>query len=201
MDSGASQHMTGSQDVISDIKPPSPHLNCVTIGDNSELKVLGRGKVVISNDLSIENVLLVKSLGFNLMSVLQLAYCGFASYFDNENVVVTWKQTLKVAFVGFVENGMYVVDFSIKDMCAATCLMATVDVGWLWPRRLAHTNMRTLHDIQSGDHILGLTNVTFAKDRMCSSYVFGKQHGEPHPQKTNITTKRILVVVIVVLLG
>ena len=85
--------------------------------------------MVISNDLSIENVLLVESLGYKLMSVLQLAHFGFASYFDEENVIVTWKKSLKISFVGFVENGMYVVDFSKRDTCDATCLMAKVDVG------------------------------------------------------------------------
>ena len=90
----------------------------VTIGDNSEHKVLGRGKVAISNDLSIENVLLLESLGCNLISVLQLTHSGFASYFDEENVIVTWKKSLMVAFVGFVENDMYVVDFSKRNTCA-----------------------------------------------------------------------------------
>ena len=129
---------------MSDLIPPSPYLNCVTIGDNSKLTVLGRGKVAISNDISIENVLLVESLGYNLMSILQLANCGFTSFFTKHNMIVTWETSLKVAFVGFVENNMYVVDFTKKDTCAATCLMAKVDVGWLWHRRLAHTNMRTL---------------------------------------------------------
>ena len=87
-----------------------------------ELKVLGRGKVAISNDLSVENILLVESLGYNLMSVIQLARSGFASYFDEANVIVTWKKSLKVSFVGFVENSMYVVDLSKRDMCAAMCL-------------------------------------------------------------------------------
>ena len=157
--------------------------------------------MVISNDLSVENVLLVESLGYNLMSVFQLARSGFASYFDEENVIVTWKKSLKVAFVGFVENGMYVVDFSKRDTCAATCLMAKVDVGWLWHRRLAHTNMRTLHDLQSGNHVLGLIKAKFAKDRVCSSCAFGKQHGEPHPSKTTITTTRILELIHLDLLG
>ena len=87
--------MTGSKDVVSDLQPPSSYLNCVTIGDNFELKVLGRGKVVISNYLTIKNVLLVESLGYNLMSVIQLARAGFASYFDEENMFVTWKSPLK----------------------------------------------------------------------------------------------------------
>ena len=90
----------------------------------------------------------------------------------------TWlsigKKSLKVVFVGYVENGMYVVDFSKRDAYAATCLMAKVDVGWIWHRRLAHTNMRTLHDLQSGGHVLGLTKAKFDKDCVCRSCAFEK---------------------------
>jgi hypothetical protein len=41
----------------------------ITFGDNSKVKVKGLGKIAISNDLSISNVLLVESLNFNLSSV------------------------------------------------------------------------------------------------------------------------------------
>ena len=57
---------------------------------------------------------------------------GFATFFDVDIVTLLWSKTLKVAFVGYVENGLYVVDFSEKPTKAATCLMAKVDVGWLW---------------------------------------------------------------------
>src|SRR5664279_4456953 len=102
--------MTGSNFTISEIQPPLPHADCVKSGDNSQLKVLGRGKVVISNDLTIKNVLLVESLGYNLLSVYQLSTCGCVAYFDDEVVIILWKKSLKVAFVGHVEHGMYVVD-------------------------------------------------------------------------------------------
>ena len=39
----------------------------ITFGDNSKGKVKGLGKVVISNDNSITNVLYVQSLSFNLL--------------------------------------------------------------------------------------------------------------------------------------
>jgi hypothetical protein len=48
----------------------------ITFGDNSKGKVQGLGKVAISNDLSISNVLLVVSLSFNLLSVGQLYDLG-----------------------------------------------------------------------------------------------------------------------------
>ena len=49
----------------------------ITFGDNDKDKVKGLGKIVISNDMSISNVLLVESLNFNLLSVAQLCDLGF----------------------------------------------------------------------------------------------------------------------------
>ena len=131
MDSGASQHMTGREEDLDELSHQSSSFSHVTIGDNSRFKVLGRGKVVISNDTSIENVLLVESLGFKLLSVIQLAKCGYDVYFDEVSVIVIRSKTLKVDFVGHVENDMYVVNFSKETTLAATCLMATTYVGWL----------------------------------------------------------------------
>ena len=39
-----------------------------------------------------------------------------------------------------------------------------------------------------GDHILGLTNVLFEKDRVCSVCQAEKQVGVPHPSKSIVTT-------------
>jgi hypothetical protein len=41
----------------------------IIFGDNSKSKVKGIGKVAISNDHSLSNVLYVASLSFNLLSV------------------------------------------------------------------------------------------------------------------------------------
>jgi hypothetical protein len=41
----------------------------ITFGDNGKGRVKGLGKIAISNDLSICNVLLVESLKFNLLFV------------------------------------------------------------------------------------------------------------------------------------
>jgi hypothetical protein len=44
----------------------------ITFGDNGKGKVKGLDKITISNDLSISNMLLVKSLNFNLLSMAKL---------------------------------------------------------------------------------------------------------------------------------
>jgi len=61
--------MTGSKELLEDLLNELIKYSTVTVGNNAQLKVLGHGKVVISPDLSIEKVLLVKSLSYNLLSV------------------------------------------------------------------------------------------------------------------------------------
>jgi hypothetical protein len=56
-------------------------------GDNCKGKVKGLGKIAISNDLSISNVLLVESLNFNLISVAQLCDLGFSCNFTVDDVL------------------------------------------------------------------------------------------------------------------
>ena len=199
VDSGATSHMTGSKDIVVDLEPSH---STVSYGDNTRAKVLGLGKVVVTPDISLVNVLLVETLGYNLLSVHQIARMGLCTFFDEHMVVLLWSKTLRVAFVGYVESGLYVVDFSGKTTSSALCLFAKGDKGWLWHRRLAHVNMRTLQSLQKGGHILGLKeDVSFCKDRVCRACVQGKMHGAPHKAKTTISTTRCLELLHVDLFG
>jgi hypothetical protein len=65
-------------------------------------------------------------------------------------------------------------------------------MGCLWHRRLAHVGMKNLHKLLKGEHILGLTNVHFEKDKICSACQAGKQIGAHHPHKNVMTTIRPL---------
>jgi hypothetical protein len=52
--------------------------------------------------------------------------------------------------------------------------------------------MKNLHKLLKGEHILGLTNVQFEKDRICSTCQVGKHVGAHHPHKNIMTTERSL---------
>ena len=52
----------------------------VGVGHDKLLKVLGLGKVVVTKDVTLVNVLLVETLGYNLLSISQLAIMGFGTY-------------------------------------------------------------------------------------------------------------------------
>jgi transposase InsO family protein len=52
--------------------------------------------------------------------------------------------------------------------------------------------MKNLHKLLKGEHIIGLTNVYFEKDRICSACQAGKQVGAHHPHKNIMMTDRPL---------
>jgi hypothetical protein len=52
--------------------------------------------------------------------------------------------------------------------------------------------MKNLHKLLKGEHILGLTNVHFEKDMICSACQAGKQVGAHRPLKNIMMTDRPL---------
>ena len=89
LDSGCTQHMTGDPRIFNSINEnKSSGIKSVTFGGNGKGKVKGFGKIVISNDLSISNMLLVESLNFNLLSVAQLCDLGLKCIFGVDDVEI-----------------------------------------------------------------------------------------------------------------
>jgi hypothetical protein len=115
---------------------------------------------------------------------------GYNYLFTDIGVIVFRRSDDSVAFKGVLEGQLYLVDFNRADI--NTFLIAKTNMGWLWHRRLAHVGMKNLHKLLKGEHILGLTNVHFEKDRVCSAYQVGKQVGTHHPHNNIMMTKRPL---------
>ena len=89
LDSGCTQHMTDDARMFNSINPNDDNgVDSITFGDNGKGKVKGLGKIAISNDLSISNVLLVESLNFNLLSIAQLCDLGFKCIFGVDDVEI-----------------------------------------------------------------------------------------------------------------
>jgi hypothetical protein len=53
-----------------------------TFGDNSRARIIGLCRIAITKDLSISNILFVKSLSFNLLYIAQLCDIGLICTFD-----------------------------------------------------------------------------------------------------------------------
>jgi transposase InsO family protein len=160
----------------------------ITFGDGNQGLVKGLGKIAISPDHSISNVFLIDSLDYNLLSVSQLCKMGYNCLFTDVGVTVFRRRDDSIAFKGVLDGQLYLVDFNNNQAELDTCLIAKTNMGWLWHRRLVHVGMKNLHKLLKGEHILGLTNVHFEKDRICSACQAGKQVGVHHPHKNIMTT-------------
>jgi hypothetical protein len=68
----------------------------------------------VSNDMSIENVMITESLLLNLLSSIQLAMHGFDSYLEIPHVTFYWSNKLKASFIAYLKNKLYLADLSKK---------------------------------------------------------------------------------------
>jgi hypothetical protein len=117
-------------------------VDSITFDENDKDKVKGLGKIVISNDLSISNVLLVESLNFNLLLVPQLCDLGFKCIFGVDDVEIISVDGSNLIFKGFRYENLYLVDFHAREAQLSTCLLTKSSMGWLWHRSLGHVRMK-----------------------------------------------------------
>jgi hypothetical protein len=186
--------MTGEKKMFTNLEEYNSPIERIMFGDNNYGDVVGQGDIPISKHSSFTNVHLVDTFGYNLLSVSQLCEKDYNCLFTNEGVTILRRRDSSVAFAftGRLKENLYLVDFTTTKVEPKTCLVAKSNSGWLWHHRLAHVGMRNLAKLQKGEDILGLTNVTFEKDRLCSACQARKQVGAPHPPKNILTSSRPL---------
>jgi hypothetical protein len=96
MDSGCTNHMTGEKSMFTSLNPNGSSHESVNFGSGKG-EVMGLGKIAISNDHSLSNVMLVKSLDYNLLSVAQLCEKGYNCLFTNVDVTIFRRDDSSVA--------------------------------------------------------------------------------------------------------
>jgi hypothetical protein len=192
LDSGCTNYMMEERRMFTSFEKNECESDCIIFDDNSQGQVLGFSKIAITMEHSISKVLLVESLDYNLLSVSQLCEMGYNYLFTDKGVTVFRRSDGSFVFKGVLRGKLYLMDFIPEEVELDRCLIAKTNMGWLWHRRLAHVGMRNLHKLQKDDHILGLTNIIFEKDRSCGVCQARKQVGTHHHAKNIMTTIRPL---------
>jgi hypothetical protein len=109
-----------------------------------------------------------------LLSVSQLCHMRYNCLFTNVDVIVFRRSDGSLAFKGVSDNKFYLVDFTKKNVDLNVCLLTKTNVDQLWHRSLAHVGMKNLHKLLKGEHVLGVIDVCFEKDRPCAACQAGK---------------------------
>ena len=94
----------------------------VTFRDDSKGKIIGIGNIKIGFPL-FENVVLVKSLKYNLLSISQLCDKGFKVIFDDSTCDILDKTINACILFGFHENNVNIIDM-LNLYCNAISLNA-----------------------------------------------------------------------------
>ena len=81
----------------------------------------------------MEQVMLVESLGYNLMSVSMLCDLDMIVIFGKYRCIVLMEFDKSKVFKGFRRGDLYIVGFSLGPQ-PATCLLAKASECWLWYR-------------------------------------------------------------------
>ena len=94
MDSGCSKHMTGDPNKFISLKINKKVK--FTFGDNVSSKIIGKGTVAPRDKMKDENVLLIKNLKPNILSVSQTCHQGHIWIFDSKKCEIIRKDTGKL---------------------------------------------------------------------------------------------------------
>jgi hypothetical protein len=86
--------------------------HCIIFAGNEKGKVLGTGNIILNSKFSLSKVLLVESLGYNLLSISQLCDSGFNCLFTNKGVTIIRRSDDSIAFKGVLKGKLFLVDFS-----------------------------------------------------------------------------------------
>ena len=82
----------------------------VKYGDNNKGKILGAGDIGSESTTIIKDVLYVKGLKHNLLSLSQLCDKGYQVYFTSHSCTLEHKEDDSLKLVGEMVNNIYMID-------------------------------------------------------------------------------------------
>ncbi|PRQ26842.1 putative RNA-directed DNA polymerase [Rosa chinensis] len=181
IDTGASDHMTNDPSLLKQLKPSSQ--NIVSTADGTPTPVTGEGSVVLFDTLTLDSVLVVPSLAYNLLSVSQiiLALACIVTFYPSFCV---FQDILTRRILGYdVRRGkLYYLDLTetgekhkhLLGQGQANQINGVENAKeavWLWHRRLGHLSFSYLKKLQPH-----LFSVVSDSDFHCDICELAKSH-------------------------
>lgn len=199
LDSGATDHMVNNK-IYLDHWKRIQQINISVAKKNQKISANEQGCITVktfhngnSSIKTIENVLYLKDLKCNLMSIRRLTKLGYKVTFDGENAFVS--KNGKVVFTGRAEGDLYQVEFNIERNIFAGIASDSVNQATqsVWHFRLGHINAFDLKKMINKNMVNGIENINVNTDKeVCESCVLGKDARKPFSKKNNIRSNRIL---------
>lgn len=195
IDTGAIDHMTSSFTGLHSTKPSSQ--THVTSANGTTSPVLGEGSLSLTSSLSLEHVLVVPSLDYDLLSVPQIidslncTVCFWPLYCLFQDLL-----TRAVIGCGTRRGKLYYLDLT-EDCCKrlgkAHHVRGDESVRmkkiWLWHKRLGHASFGYLKLL-----FPDLCSQFAASDFHCETCVLAKSHRISYPLRLNKSSMPFMIV-------
>jgi hypothetical protein len=129
LNSGYTNHMTEERRMFTSLRMNECPSDYIMFDDNSQVKVIGFGKIAIITKHSISKVLLIESLEYNFLSISQFCEIRYNYLFTNKNMTVFKRSDGSFAFKDVIRRKIYLVNFISEEAELDKCVIVKIDMG------------------------------------------------------------------------
>nr|GEY87774.1 retrovirus-related Pol polyprotein from transposon TNT 1-94 [Tanacetum cinerariifolium] len=86
---------------------------------------------------------------------------------------------------------VYVLDMTSFAQKSCFFIKASENLNWLWNKRLAHLNFKTINRLAKQNLVIGVPSLVYSKDKPCSSCEKGKHHKASFKTKQTSSIKKL----------
>ena len=161
LDSGYLRYMTGDRSLFKVFK--SKKGGNVTFGDGSKSQIKGKGIISLPGLPNIANVLYVKGLRVNLLSISQICDQDFMVLFSKGKFLVMDESRKKLISGVRTLNNCYGLVPDADIVCNSICL-PNED---LWHQRMGHASYKHLSIVSKHESVLGIPKLNRVSNVVC----------------------------------
>ena len=162
--SGCSHHMTGDKSLFKSLREKVG--DYMTFGDGSHAQVLDKGTVEISRLPLLKDVLYIKGLKANLLSITQICDEDFLVQFSKKGCIIIDKEGIQVL------EGNRTIDncYEVVPTAPISCRGARVDMLELWHHKFGHANFKQVAKVSKLEVVEGLPKFGKVEKTICGAW-------------------------------
>jgi hypothetical protein len=181
--------MTGEDKFLVNVR--SYATSFVTFGDGAKGEIVGIGNLINNGLPRLDNVLLVKGLTANFISISQLCDQGMNVNFTQEECNVT-NGDGQILMKGVRSKDNCYLWVPQEGTRMSSCLLSKEDEVKMWHQRLGHLHLKGMKRAISLEAIRGLPKLNIVEGKICGECQIGKQTRMSHPKLQHPVTSRVL---------
>lgn len=144
----------------------------VTFGGGAKGEIKGVGRLTCTGLPSLDDVLLVKGMTANLISISQLFdQCLKVNFIKSECLVTNENNKVLIRGVRYKDNCFLWTSQEIN--CSSTCLLSKEDEVKLWNQKLVHLHLKCMKMIVSKEAIRGIPKLKIEEGKICGGCQIG----------------------------